>query len=362
MNSSEFRFPSLPTQVCELLRSEIAEGTWHEWLPAERNLTESLHVSRKTLRKALALLRKEGLIETIHGQGNRIIRKPSAVDHHVQTRMTVGLLMPDPLESMRPFSSLWVNHLKTLLAENNILLRISVGRKYFSGHPGRALERLVIQYPAKCWLLANSNREAQAWFEMRGLPCVVAGTCHEGISLPSVDIDHYALCRHAAGVLLAAGHRAIALLHQRTDRAGDLVSESGFRAGVMESPHKDADAVTVTHDASPDKICQIMDRLLRRKNPPTALFVSSAESYLTVMSFLAQKGVRVPQDISLLCRDDDPFLRALVPIPGRYHSSPVSFGKKLLNPLLQAILKDEVPSQQALMMPSYQKGASVARI
>ena len=54
MNAGSPRFTSLSTQVADALREKINAQTWTEWLPSERALAETLQVSRKTLRKALA--------------------------------------------------------------------------------------------------------------------------------------------------------------------------------------------------------------------------------------------------------------------------------------------------------------------
>lgn len=53
-----------------ILRGELPVGTM---LPPERELAESLGVSRLTLRAALASLSTEGLIEKVHGAGNRVL-------------------------------------------------------------------------------------------------------------------------------------------------------------------------------------------------------------------------------------------------------------------------------------------------
>lgn len=53
-----------------ILRGQLPVGTM---LPPERELAESLGVSRLTLRSALASLATEGLIEKVHGAGNRVL-------------------------------------------------------------------------------------------------------------------------------------------------------------------------------------------------------------------------------------------------------------------------------------------------
>lgn len=53
-----------------ILAGELVPGAM---LPGERELSETLGVSRLTLRSALATLQSEGLIEKVHGSGNRVL-------------------------------------------------------------------------------------------------------------------------------------------------------------------------------------------------------------------------------------------------------------------------------------------------
>lgn len=353
-------FSSLTAQVAAALREEIDRGVWSEWLPGERTLTEALQVSRKTLRKALAQLQREGRVEPVHGLGNRIAaRASSTAPAGAPGEPVVALLTPDPLERMRPYTSLWVNHLKTLLIEKGARLRTFDGRKYFTRHPGKALEKLLVQQPAACWLLANSTEATQQWFSEQAVPCVIAGSCHPGVDLPQVDLDHYALCRHAAGVLLGAGHRRVALLNERSGRAGDVESEAGFIAGVRESPHSDVLPLVIHHEHSPASLGKALQRLLEMPNPPTALLLSNAASYLTVISVLAQRGLRVPRDVSVVSRDDEPFLEFLVPLPTRYATNPHAFAKKLIKPLRQSLAGEAIVPRSTRILPNYTKGGSL---
>jgi len=60
----------LENKICErIFRGEYADG---ENLPPERTLAESLGVSRVTVRKALALLEADGIIQRVQGSGNRL--------------------------------------------------------------------------------------------------------------------------------------------------------------------------------------------------------------------------------------------------------------------------------------------------
>jgi len=58
-------------QVAEILRRRIASGQIRGRLPSERDLAFEFEVNLKTIRKALAGLRDEGLIVTEQGYGSR---------------------------------------------------------------------------------------------------------------------------------------------------------------------------------------------------------------------------------------------------------------------------------------------------
>ncbi len=355
------RFTSLPAQVADALRQGIGQHAWKEWLPGERALTETFQISRKTLRKALAQLQAEGLVKAEHGLGNRIIAPASDTETvRASEESAVALLTPDPIEQMRLHTLLWINRLKSMLIENRVRLYAFDGHKFFSRQPANALEKLVAQQSVSCWILANSTKATQRWFCENKVPCVIAGSCHPGIDLPFVDLDHYALCRHAAGVLLAAGHRRVALLNERSGRAGDMESEAGFVAGVRESRRASAVPLVMYHDHSAASLSRVLNSLLNMSNPPTALLASNSASYLTVISVLAQRGLRVPGDISVVSRDDEPFLSFLLPAPSRYTSSPNAYAKKILKPLMQVLQGEAVSPRGTRIIPTYTKGASLA--
>lgn len=59
-------------QVAADLRHRIAAGEWTGRLPAEKTLAQEYGVAIGTVRKALAQLRSEGLIETDKGWGSYV--------------------------------------------------------------------------------------------------------------------------------------------------------------------------------------------------------------------------------------------------------------------------------------------------
>ena len=351
---------SVMVQLTSHLQQQIAEGAWGEWLPTERRLAESLQVSRNTLRNALRQLQRAGVLRPVHGLGNRIVNKP-AVTRDPKRDRTVILLAPESLEHMRPAQTLMIDELRALLVEHTCRLQVLHGKQYFRVRAASALQKLIRQHPAGCWILLRASPTTQAWFFKQGLPVVIAGSPDSEFALPYVDVDHRALCRHASGVLLAQGHRRIALVAEKTNRAGDLASELGFMEGVRMSPHTDTEPLVVWHQPSVESMCAVVRRLMQNVPPPTALLVANPLFYLTVTSRLAQLGFRIPEDVSVLSRDDDPFLTFLVPQPARYAIPSHVFAKRLLAPVLEAVDTGAIRTRAITITPELIAGSSIGR-
>lgn len=355
---------SLVSQTVELLRREIEQGTWREWLPAERALCAMLQVSRNTLRRAISQLAADGVVSSRHGAGTRIMRAPAlaAATAAAAGNRDVALLSPDPVELLRPTQALWIDELRAMLSERGVRLHVFHGRQYFRANPGLALHKLVAQQPHGCWILTLSTLAVQEWFLREGVPCIVAGSVHGGLDLPFRDLDHRASCRHAAGYLLGLGHRRLAMLIAKSRLAGDLESEAGFLEGARKPSHPDASAVVAHHDGTVAGITLALRRLLDRTPAPTALLVPNAYHYLTAASRLAQLGRRVPQDVSLISRDEDPFLSFVLPAPARYVVNPRAMARSLLSVVLEVLDSQPVTQRGVRLMPEFFKGESTAPV
>ena len=113
-----------------------------------------------------------------------------------------------------------------------------------------------------------------------------------------------------------------------------------------------------------DSLRRITDRILRLAPRPTALFVANPYHYLGVAGLLAERGLKVPRDISLLCRDDDFCLRYLPVDPGRYHCSPEQRARAIFSTVMWALRPGpaSVGARHVLLLPDLVEGASVAKM
>ncbi|HRE80027.1 MAG TPA: hypothetical protein PLN52_03215, partial [Opitutaceae bacterium] len=104
------------------------------------------------------------------------------------TDQVVTVLCPEPLENLRPYTALWGGHLQARLHSSGIKLRWQAAPKCFSRNPAGALAKLTETHPSSGWILTHSTRSIQRWFMESEIPCVVSGSTHDGILLPSMDV------------------------------------------------------------------------------------------------------------------------------------------------------------------------------
>lgn len=359
-----FKRASLVAQVAEAIRAEIRKGVWQEWIPSERELSHSLHVSRNTCRFALHMLSRDGLIEPIRGRGNRIKRTASGATKPTLRRThSVGVIIPEVLGKLRPSNSLMIEEVQAELYDIQLRVQLHCSPAYYAKNPRRALEKLVEKNPHDCWILILTQRPLQRWFMQQGIPCVVSGSIYPGIVLPSVDFDFRAICRHATGKLIALGHRRLVYINRQLRAAGDLESEIGFHEAIKSSSDRQAEGRVVYHDDHLESIAPLIKQLFKTSaRPPTGVIVANSYCYLSVMTCLARNGLRVPEDVSLISRDDDGFLDYIDPLPARYVDDVANLAHKLMS-MIRSLLDGRVAKRDAIrVVPRFSPGGSIRKI
>jgi hypothetical protein len=102
-------------------------------------------------------------------------------------------------------------------------------------------------------------------------------------------------------VIIAAGHRRIALLAPGDLKAGDVESQRGFEEATAASPHqRDLQATVARFDGTVASMVRQLDGLFRRSGRPTALVVPHSIYCLTIWSYFGARGIHVPNDLSVI--------------------------------------------------------------
>jgi DNA-binding LacI/PurR family transcriptional regulator len=347
---------SLVTQTVQSLREAIRAGHWRTHLPGERELCAHLQVSRPTLRAALEELQRSGWLDVSDRQRRRIRARPAASRH--ARKKEIAMLSPCTLLEMAPPMMFVVDVLRDKLAEAGYTTKFHVNPACFSGQPVHALNALVSRNPNAVWLVFGSKEPMQRWFIRQQLPCIVSGSCAPDIALPSVDVDFRATCHHAGGVLLRKGHRRLALVLPQDAYGGDVVSEEGLRE-TLTTTRETAQLRVLRHDGTAPHLCALLDEVLRPPNAPTAFLVARAPHVLTVMMHLMRRGKRIPQDVAVIARDNDPVLESTTPAVARYAINQALFARRLAAAARQFAETGTSSAHAIRLMPAFLPGETV---
>lgn len=344
-------------QAAAALRQAIEIGELTDPFPSENDLAEKLGISRPTLRRSLAILAGEGYLEISKGKRTRILRSIGIASTGQPRRVCVFQQAPRSVLFTEQTSFVQRLHLKLVdegiaweeYYEPNLRSKKSLGRlgDFIAGRKGT------------CWILLGASRAAQQFFQASGAATIVLGSCHPGVKLAAIDWNFEAVGRHSAGLLLRLGHRRLALLEPEPMLAGDLATRRGFEDCVARAGHPGAEVRRVSMDLPREEMRVAFERLMRRAHSPTAILTLHNRHTLAVLSLAAKMGVRIPDRLSLLARDNHPLLESVFPAVTRYgtdNKKPVRRAVRMIQALLNG---REIPPRPHYLTPELISGETV---
>ena len=100
-------------KICEMIYNEVYKDG--ENIPSERDLAKHLQVSRVTVRKALELLEKDGIVQRMQGSGTRVSLNQMG---HKGTMDIIALLAPP----QNPFFATFIDYFQKIADKNDALV------------------------------------------------------------------------------------------------------------------------------------------------------------------------------------------------------------------------------------------------
>ena len=343
----------MATYAAEVLRRLLDAGEWTGRLPGERPLAERVGVSRPTLHRALRLLEREGRVSWRRNAPWAIVGK-GAKAARASRRMV--FLSPFKLEELDGFSLHQFAVLSRHVGERGFSLEIATLPSVVDGGSHRSLEALHRQLNPAAYVLLRCSPQTQGWFASRRLPAVVMGSAPHELPLRSVDVDYRAAGRHAMAMLRRLGHEPANVLFLGPEErlVGNAEAEAGLLEGADQMPPPTIGHLPPDGDAIP----ATADGLLARRDF-TALVVMRPTQALTALGHLMRRGVRFPEDMSLVVLDGDATLRHVVPRPARYAKNLTRFSH-LLRRAVDATLEDSGQTRaESRLVPELEPGETV---
>ncbi|MCX7799368.1 MAG: LacI family transcriptional regulator [Fimbriimonadales bacterium] len=183
----------------------------------------------------------------------------------------------------------------------------------------------------------------------RGFPFVRFFSKGDRPDEPFVDADNFGGGRIATAHLLDLGHRRVAFI-----RGSDRSTASNDRlAGYLcelEQRGLEPDPSLVCPILSPNDAPERLNDLMRRPDPPTALFVWSDDVALACIPALMDMGLRVPADVSIVGFDSLEVCNRSVP-PLTSVRQPVFDMAREATRLLSLLIDGGDPAERRILFP-----------
>src|SRR3989475_1639906 len=170
------------------------------------------------------------------------------------------------------------------------------------------------------------------------------------LGVPSVHIDNAKAAYEAMDHLYRLGHRRIGII------TGPLVSplsRDRLRGATARAKTQKAerDFVVMNGDFSIESGAAAAERLLGRREPPTAIFCFNDEMAMGAIETAKRRGLRVPLDLSIVGFDDIRFARCVDP-PLTTVAQPMrAIGEGTVRLLLEILNGDTGAAPESVTLP-----------
>lgn len=297
-----FRRQSLIAQIVEHIRHGLTNARWGRQLPGVRTLAAELGVSKDTVRAALKILESENYISPgVVGKRRKI------TGGHAGPRcgLRVAILVDEHLHANNAHS-----------LELILMVKQAVEA---AGHIGVLCEKSLKQLPdirllasfvhdtkADAWIIYSAPRDVLEWFSGSRLPALAIGGRCLGLPIASVVTDVKRAMTAAVDALVALQHARIVLVCGRLWRDPfPGPSAAAFLERLRWHSLPVSEYNLPSWDETPDGLHAMLVSVFA-VTPPTALVIAEPAMCVSVRIYLAERGLTIPRDISLVSLLPDP--------------------------------------------------------
>jgi DNA-binding LacI/PurR family transcriptional regulator len=201
------------------------------------------------------------------------------------------------------------------------------------------------------WLLGSIHEPQLITFLAKAeIPSVWVGSSADTTGLISqVRVDDFQGGYLAVQHLTQLGHRRIAYIDILPGTFWHEQTLAGCRRAMEEAGIADFVVPPQFHHSDPVEVERVVDVLLDMPEPPTAIFVRSDNEAVTAIHHLKERGLRVPEDVSVIGFDDLEIGRRARPDLTTVISSRKTLGVMAVQLLLQVMERPKMkPCSQKL--------------
>lgn len=288
--------------VKDYVRHLIRDGliVFGQQLPSEHDLMAKFGVSRQTVRQAFAELSAEGLLYKEQGKGTFCGYR------NARPRQIVAVITTYISEFVFPGI---ISGIEQVLSDQGymmLLCNTGNSKESEAQHLTSMLElgvAGVIMEPTRS-AHPNTNKELLEELRRRNTRFVYLNACYDDFRGAYAVMDDAAGGRMLTDYLLTLGHRRVAGLFKTDDRQG-VLRKAGFLSAIEAYGHIKPVAIGEYETQNMyDYPFTFTQSLLKSASVPSAVVCYNDQCALQVLQAAAERGLKVPQDISVVGYDD----------------------------------------------------------
>lgn len=273
--------------------------------PSEASLQKKFGYSRQTVRTALQRLEDEGLITRVRGSGTYVSYQEDSGD---EKGAKVGLLLSYYSEYL--FSQIY-DGIESALAEKGYGIEVAVTKNrlneetlYLDGLLKRGVSGFIIEGSKSAF--PNPNIRLYKEIKKRNIPTIFIHNHYENMEFPSVEMEDTKGAYEITKILIENGHRKIGGIFKYDDQQG-IERYRGFVECLADFGLRFDDDCVIwysTKDMEDKFSRKNLAHIYRKCKECTAMFMYNDEVAGIYAEFLNDKGLKVPDDISIVAFDD----------------------------------------------------------
>ncbi len=275
----------------EILRRAQADGLHSGGrLPSERELAGTFRCNHLTVRKALKLLASQGRLHTLPGRGSFLgAGEPSAPEMKSDR---IGFIFPDDeIFYYRIFAEV-----ERMAASNGLhpVVHLTGGSVHKENELLDYFER-----SGAAALITVPNRLCAEHYRRLRIPLLFFDMRLPELAIPQIISDDYSGALSAVEQLILLGHERIAHIGSENDYTGEQ-RLNGFQDALRKYTLPCRPQLIRMRYPSREWGYHAIRELFALRKPPTAVFCANDTIAAGVVSFCADRGIAIPEQLSVI--------------------------------------------------------------